>query len=96
MTLYTHTHPDIEYHAEILDSNHTEVFPTWGQAKTYIGDKLGIIDICIWSEEGAIAFGGSDALEQYRTDPDASVFERHEKTTYEKGKGDWNCLGMIA
>jgi len=33
-------------------------------------------DVIIHSEAGARWFGGQDAVEQYREDPDASVFQR--------------------
>jgi hypothetical protein len=36
------------------------------------------IDVLIYSEKGARAFGGDDAVEMYREDPDASVFTRYE------------------
>ena len=34
------------------------------------------LDTLIWSEVGARAFGGDDAVEQYKKNPDLSVFER--------------------
>ena len=36
------------------------------------------LDVLIWSAEEALAYGGSDAVEAYREDPEASVFERYE------------------
>jgi len=36
------------------------------------------LDILVYSEEGARQLGGDGAVEQYREDPDASVFERLE------------------
>ena len=34
------------------------------------------LDVLVWSAAGALAYGGSDAVEAYREDPEASVFER--------------------
>lgn len=42
------------------------------------GVGSSIIDVIIWDESGARWYGGDDAVEQYREDPDASVFERIE------------------
>ncbi len=36
------------------------------------------IDVLVWSEAGAKRLGGAVAVEQYREDPEASVFERFE------------------
>lgn len=36
------------------------------------------LDVMIYSEAGAKAYGGDDAVEAYLEDPDASVFERFE------------------
>lgn len=36
------------------------------------------LDVLVWSEAGARAWGGDHAVEQYDTDPEASVFERFE------------------
>lgn len=34
------------------------------------------LDIVVYNEEDAQRYGGDDAVEKYREDPDASVFER--------------------
>jgi len=36
------------------------------------------LDVLVWNEEGAEWYGGDDAVERYREDPEASVFERFE------------------
>ncbi len=36
------------------------------------------LDVIIWSEGAARAYGGDDAVARYLEDPDASVFERYE------------------
>lgn len=45
------------------------------------------LDVLVYSAEGAYWWGGDDAVEQYKIDPDASVFERLEIKI--------NNLGMI-
>lgn len=44
------------------------------------------VDVVVWSEEGARAYGGDDAVEQYREDPEASVFERLEVRVNNQGR----------
>jgi hypothetical protein len=36
------------------------------------------LDVVVWSEAGAKAYGGDDAASQYRNNPHDSVFERFE------------------
>ena len=36
------------------------------------------LDVLVYSESAAYAYGGDDAVEQYREDPEASVFDRIE------------------
>ena len=45
------------------------------------------LDVLVWSEGGALSYGGSDAVESYREDPEASVFERFEIRI--------NCAGRV-
>ncbi len=47
-----------------------------------------VLNVLVHSECGAMAFGGDDAVESYREDPDCSVFERYEISV--------NCAGRIA
>lgn len=37
-----------------------------------------VIDVIVWSQAGARAYGGSDGVASYKEDPEASVFERIE------------------
>lgn len=37
------------------------------------------VDVLVWTEAGARWYGGDDAIERYREDPEASVFERIEE-----------------
>lgn len=75
-------HPDISYHVD--DTQGAErVFDSFNDAAGFAVEQAACrgestLDIVIWSEDGAYAFGGDDAVERYREDPGASVFERLE------------------
>jgi len=79
-------HPDVEYEvAEFVGKSGTtkRVFPTFDQAAAFafsVAASRGetTLDVLIWSEEGARAYGGDDAVRRYNEDPEASVFERFE------------------
>lgn len=85
-------HDDVEFHATKRGSDDTEICSTFEEAKAYLGDDPGVIDVCIWSEEGAHWYGGDDAVTQYQEDPEASVFERWIRR--EPG-GLFECQGRI-
>lgn len=58
-------------------------FPTFAQASEQamslvLSGSNVTFDIIVYSEAGARFVGGSDAVERYREDPDASVFERYQ------------------
>jgi hypothetical protein len=80
------THPDVEFHVEPAGGRagaSVHISKTWADAceVAVIGGIIGNrmhIDVVVWSESGARWYGGSDAVEQYREDPEASVFERYE------------------
>jgi hypothetical protein len=92
-------HDDLEFHATKRDHDPDPWFErdayshTMEGAKAFLGDLPGTIDVIIWSPEGAQAYGSFEAVEQYNTDPEASVFERWIRR--EKG-GDWQCEGMLS
>jgi hypothetical protein len=57
------------------------VFDDVGKASAHaiakaIADKPVYLDVIVYSEEDAKAYGGDEAAERYREDPDASVFDR--------------------
>lgn len=74
-------HQDVEFAVDDASGNE-RIFKDANQAAGFalalaLGDgRPHNIDVLIWSEEGAEAYGGDDAVEQYREDPEASVFER--------------------
>lgn len=70
-------HNDVEY---AVDDNY---YPSFEEASTAAMLKAvscgeAIVDVLVYSEEGARHFGGEDAVERYQEDPEASVFERLE------------------
>lgn len=69
-------HPDVEFHARREGDEHVEIFHNWSDARKYLEEFAGRVDVVIWTEDGARAYGGSDAISSYKEDPDASVFER--------------------
>jgi len=75
-------HDDVEFHCS---SPGVKTFVTHDYARAaevLLGNALcsgqGTLDVCVWSEEGARHYGGDDAVESYREDPECSVFERYE------------------
>lgn len=82
-------HQDVEY---IVSIGPTErVFPTFDEAVSYgfaagLSAEKVVIDVLIYSEEGARAFGGDQAVAEYQMDPDASVAQRFEMTVKDLGR----------
>ena len=73
-------HPDVEYSVERVHGS-DYVTHDWDSAVAVafsIACSTGeaTLDVLIWSEAGAKAWGGEDAVATYRDDPDASVHER--------------------
>lgn len=86
-------HCDLEFHVQRRGSDDTEIFPTWDEATRHLDGAHGTIDVCVWSEAGARAYGGDDAAEIYAEDPDASVHERW--VTSKKDPRQFDCLGRV-
>jgi hypothetical protein len=85
------THPDVEYAVEDA-SGKERIFDTFNEAAGFavsiaISRGESDLDVLVWSEEGARFHGGDDAVDQYREDPEASVFERYEIRV--------NAVGMV-
>ena len=76
------SHKDVEFTVDV-SSTKEEVFKTWDEAAAFAvtraasGSKTRL-NVLIFSEAGARWYGGSDAVMQYREDPDASVYEAFE------------------
>ena len=75
-------------------SGHERIFKTFNEAAGFAvtiaasGRPNVSIDVLIYSVAGARWWGGDDAVEQYREDPEASVSERIEVSA--------NVVGRIA
>lgn len=81
---------DLEYHVDCVGGE-VSVFGSFEEAgaaavvrAAHTGEST--IDVVVWSEEGARAYGGDDAVEQYLEDPEASVFERLEVRVNNQGR----------
>jgi hypothetical protein len=77
------SHPDVEFAVDDF-SGQERVFKSFDEAAGFAlsialaGRERVHLDVLIWSAAGARAYGGDDAVEQYREDPEASIFERYE------------------
>lgn len=75
------SHPDVEFHA-LGPSGRDTYFKTFDEAAAFVvqqslrGGGWSNLNVLIHSESGARWYGGEDGLDQYRSDPNASVFER--------------------
>lgn len=83
-------HNDVEFAVDDAGGQE-KVFKTFEEAAAFAmavamstGDT--VLDVLIWSEAGARAYGGDDAVEQYNEDPEASVFERYEISVNAAGR----------
>jgi hypothetical protein len=80
---------DVEY--VIVVGKSERVFNDFDEALSYAfaaGLSVGrvTIDVLVYSEAGARAFGGDDSVTEYRDDPEASVFRRVELTIKDMGR----------
>lgn len=76
------SHPDISF---AVDDEHgiEHVYDSFDEAaafalKVAVSQGESELDVLVFSEEGADAYGGDDAVAQFNEDPEASVFERLE------------------
>lgn len=75
------SHPQVEFHVQPYQSK-TKVFRTWNEAAGFAVEMAfskgtTTIDVVIFTEAGARWWMGEDGVEQYREDPEASVFNRY-------------------
>ncbi len=76
------SHPDVEYAVDDWQGKE-RTFKTFDEGAAFamqvaVSRGEAVLDVLIWSEEGAEWYGGDDAVDQYNEDPEASVFERFE------------------
>ena len=87
------THKQIEFAVDDCGGNQ-RIFKQFDKAAGFAisvaasGKENVCIDVLIYSESGARAWGGDEAVVIYRDDPDASVHERIEISV--------NCAGKVA
>lgn len=88
------THKDVVYEVHTGGSAYSKAYEKFDDAAV---NALGlaihtggsaIIDVIVHSVSGARWFGGDDAVERYKSDPEASVFERIKVIA--------DSMGMIA
>ena len=83
------THSDVEY---VVAAGGTErVHPSFDEALSYaftvaLSAGRANLDVLVYSEEGAEAFGGDAGAEEYGEDPEASVFRRFEIEVRDLGR----------
>lgn len=89
------THKDVEFLVQggYARRKGDKIFKRFDEAAAHAVDAAiasgdATIDVLVWSRSGARWLGGSDAVEQYDEDPEASVFERVELKA--------NVVGRIA
>ena len=75
-------HKDVDYAVED-GSGKERIFKTWDEAASFalgmaISRGESVLDVLVHSTWGAKFYGGDDAVQQYKEDPEASVFERFE------------------
>ncbi len=83
-------HKDVEYAVED-GSGKERIFKTFDEAASFalsmaISRGECDLDVLIYSTFGAKFYGGPDAVEQYKEDPEASVFERFNITVNNAGR----------
>ncbi len=83
----------LEFHVQDKERRgDTDVFDTFDEAcsravaKAVSNGESVLIDVVIFSKAAAKAWGGDDAVEQYKEDPDASVFERIVVKAHSQGR----------
>ncbi len=73
-------HKDVEYAVE--DSSGNAAFAL----SMAISNGEADLDVLIYSTWGAKFYGGTDAVAQYKEDPESSVFERFNITVNNEGR----------
>lgn len=85
-------HSDLEFH---LHDDNGDSFGTYRTFEDGLAaasrlsaglDHPVTLDVLIWSEDGARAWGSEEGVEQFLDDPEASVFDRLEVSVRSLGK----------
>ena len=80
---------DVEFAIDVNGKEH--IFDTFNEAAGFalqvaISGNDVDLDVLVYSEAGAKWIGGDDAVEQYREDPEASVFNRYRIRVSDQGR----------
>jgi hypothetical protein len=83
------THPDVEY--VVAAGSSERAYASFDEAlasafSVALSEGTMRLDVLVYSEEGAEAFGGDSAVDEYREDPEASVFRRFEIAVRDMGR----------
>lgn len=84
------SHKDVEYHA-VGPGGKDAYFKTFDEAAAFVAaaalsdGNWHDLSVLIHSEAGARWWGGDHAVESYRSDPDASVFEQFKMKVQSAG-----------
>ena len=71
------THDDLEYAVGGTYTRDAAIAMVWAiETALGKGDGVAVLDVIVWSEAGARAYGGDAAAAVYAEDPDASVHDR--------------------
>lgn len=81
-------HKDVEY---AVSGREEKVFKDFEKAAVAALTEAmlrgeAVFDVLVYSKAGARFVGGDDAVEQYKEDPEASVFDRFEITVNNVGR----------
>lgn len=77
-------HKDVEFAVGVKGTTNEDIFKTYEEAAghaVFMAFSYGttaLLDVLVYSEAGARSWAGEHGVEQYREDPDASVFDRIE------------------
>jgi len=74
--LLGHPHDDLEYAVGAVYTRDATLAIVLAVEAALAGDGVAVLDVLVWSEAGARAYGGDAAVAAYAEDPDASVHDR--------------------
>ena len=69
-------HDDLEYAVGAVYTRDAALAIVLAIETALAGDGVAVLDVLVWSEAGARAYGGDAAAAVYAEDPDASVHDR--------------------
>lgn len=79
-------HPDLEFAVDGVYTHDAEAAMARAVSRALTLGRPVALDVLTWSEDGARAYGGDDAVAVYHEDPDASVHDRIVITAQSQGR----------